>query len=202
MNLKYKHYFEALPPKIPMEKFEVFYPHPTRPIQVNEFGYPESKDPNIVFYDPDKPGFYAIRVPGGIQIAKWTKINFLFSCYHNLQRSPRVILFLDGNPYNCTKSNLIGVNYATPELMLTALKNTNDFITNTVAQIPVMIKKYSEYWSANDVVDNFKIPREYIEFWQHPKKLKQFFEENEKAVEISIRRKIYKRKLLNYGIPN
>ena len=64
MNLKYKHYFEALPEKISMEKFGVFYPHPTRPIQVNEFGYPESKDPNIVFYDIEKPGFYGIRFPG------------------------------------------------------------------------------------------------------------------------------------------
>jgi len=183
-----------------MEKFEVFYPHPTRPVQVNEFGYPESKDPNIIFYDTEKPGFYAIRFPGGIQIAKWTKINFLFSCYHNLPRCPHKILFLDGNPYNCTKSNLIGVNYAPPELMLTALKNTHDFITNTVAQIPVMIKKYSEYWSANDVVHNLNIPREYIEFWQHPKKFKQFLGENQKAVEIAIMKKIYKKNNLDYGV--
>ena len=200
MNLKYKHYFEALPPKISLEKFNIFYSHPYAPVQVNELGYTESRDPNVVFYDTKEPGYYCIRVPGGKQIAKWRKVHFLFSCYHGLKRSPTKIFYLDGNPLNCMKSNLIGINYAPPELMWAAVDNTNEFISNTIEQISLKMKKYSKYWSANDVVHNLGIPMEYIDFWQHPKKLQEFIRANERSVEIAITRKIYKQNVVDYGI--
>jgi hypothetical protein len=200
MNLKYKHYFEALPPKIPINRFEVYFPHPKTPIHVNEFGYAECTDPSLVLYEPSKPGYYAIRYHNGQQKAKYKKLQFLFSCYHNLSRSPKVILFLDGNPYNCTKSNLIGVNYAGPELVLPALKNTHDFISNTVAQIPIQFQKYAGIWSIDDVVHNLAIPKFYLDFYFFPEKMENYFEQNQEAVRNSLFRKIYKKNLINYGI--
>jgi hypothetical protein len=199
VDLAYDNYFEALPPKISLDKFDVWYHHPYSPIKVNEVGYAECTDPNLVFYEPDAPGLYALRFVDGAQKAKYRKVPFLFCCYHGLSRAPRVILYLDGNPYNCTKSNLIGVNYAPPDLIGEALHNTHQFIRNTIEFIPIKIQKYSKFWTANEVVNNLKIPQFYIEFWQHPTKFKKFIEENEKAVEISIRKKIYKKNQLNYS---
>jgi hypothetical protein len=200
MNLKYKDYFEALPPKISMDKFEDWFYHPKTPVKVNEHGFAESTDPSIVLYEPLNPDAFAIRKASGEHKGKFRKLQFLFCCFHYLKRAPAVILFLDGNPYNCTKSNLIGVNYAPPELVLPALKNTHEFISNTVKNIPIQIQKYADFWSIDDVVHNLRIPKFYLEFYFFPEKMENYFRKNEEAVEISLRRKIYRKNQLNYGI--
>ena len=200
MNLKYQHFFEALPPKISPEKLNIWFSHPSIDAEVNEFGEARSTIPDQVFYDTDKVGYYALRFTKGQIKGLYKKTGFLFCCYHQTGKPPRQIFYLDGNPYNFTKSNLIGLNYAGPDLILPAMLNTHAFIENTVQKIPEILAKYSCFWSEEDTVENLKIPTEYMEYYLFPEKMEKLFDANKKSVEKSIRRRIYRSKNINYGI--
>ena len=188
-NLVHDNFFEALPPKISDDKFDKWFHHPSIPAKCNEFGYIESTNPQLEFYDTMDPECFGIRVIAGSQKGKYRKTGFLFSCYHGIARAPRTIFYLDGNPYNTTKSNLIAVNYSPPDLLLQAFQNTYAFIENTIKQIPVVCRKYAKFWTWTETVQNLNIPQTYLEFYSHPKKFKLLRQEHELQVKNSISKK-------------
>ena len=199
MILKYQHYFQALPPKIPVEKLNKWFQHPWLEAEVNEFGEVRSTDPGQEFYDMVDENYYGLRHTKGLNKGKYRKTAFLFCCYHQVKKAPRYIFYLDGNPYNLTKSNLIGINYAPPDLISKAMENTHSFIRNTIQEIPKYIQKYERFWCAEDTIHNLKIPAEYMEYFRNPDSMEKNFELNQKSLKRSIRTRIYRLKNIDYG---
>lgn len=105
------HWFEALRPKLEPKEKEIFYQHPTLPLKVNQIGVIYFEDEDAIF-EGLRGQAYRIRMKKNgskhwSYVSTGSKARVCYECYHGKIYSGKHFMFVDGNPLNYTKENLI-----------------------------------------------------------------------------------------------
>lgn len=150
-----RHWFEALRPTLEPKEKEIFYQHPTLPLKVNQIGVVYFEDDDAVF-EGLRGILYRIKMKreGHIDwsyVSIGTRARACYESYHNVICTGRHFMFIDGNPLNCTKENIIPIQ-APPKtkdpegflLHANTMKTTKRFVK---ASVDWMIEK--ERWVIN-----------------------------------------------------
>ena len=144
---EYKHWFECLYPMLAEDEEEVFYQHPTEGIKCNQLG--------ILFYDEDR--YVAYDMVTGSVVREFGSYNgdkirivgakpkIIWECYHQEKLgSGSHFLFLNGNPLDLTKENLLTVSKTDPITKAFATEARRRFIYNSVEHLVKLEAKYDK----------------------------------------------------------
>lgn len=142
-----KHFFQAKFPTIEDHEEEIFYQHPTEDIKCNQVG--------ILYYDEDRYSAYS-TLSGSVVREHQTyngraarlvgsKPKVIWECYHNrlLERGSH-FLFLNANPLDLTKENLLTLIEIDPDIRKEAAKAKKKFIDNSMDHLIRLEKKFEK----------------------------------------------------------
>jgi len=144
---EFKHWFECMYPTLGEDEEEIFYQHPTEGIKCNQLG--------ILFYDEERYVSYdmttgsVVREFGAYNGDKirviGSKTKIIWECYHGKHlESGCHFLYLNGNPLDSTKENLLAVSKIDPITKAIATEVKLKFIRNTVEHLVKLEAKYDK----------------------------------------------------------
>lgn len=144
---EYKHWFECLYPVLGESEEEIFYHHPTEEIKCNQIG--------ILFYSDER--YVSYDMPTGSVVREFSSYNkgkmrivgakpkIIWECYYGRPlESGSHFLFLNGNPLDVSKDNLLAINKTDPTTKAIAIEVKREFIYNSVQHLVKLEEKYKK----------------------------------------------------------
>jgi hypothetical protein len=147
-----KNLFQAKFPTIEDHEEEIFFQHPKEDIKCNQLG--------VLYYDEDRYSVYTTVSGSTIREHEkynkvgarsvGSKIKIIWECYHHeTLETGAHFLFLNANPLDLTKENVLIISRIDPITKKEAAKAKSKFVSNSIDHLMVLERKFEKEGISN-----------------------------------------------------